>query len=534
MLPPKRVFISLFAISFLLGFLSSAVSAQKYTDLHSFNCATEACYFDYPAILAQGRDGNLYGTSWWGGTSQYGAIFKVTPSGANTTLTNLNCTGNAGCSPYSGLTLGRDGNFYGANYEGGQYNDGNVFKITPAKVMTVLHQASGGTSDIFSPWAPPIQGKDGNFYGVSPGGAYKITAAGVFSIINHAPPLLVYAPLIQAADGYFYGTAATGGTHDCGCVFRMSGAGAIQVIYNFEYANGCYAYAPLVQGTDGNFYGTTAYGGSAGGGVIYKLTPKGMITVLRHLTGNVLPTPFAGLVSATDGNLYGASVGGGKGLGELFKITKSGVYTTLYVVPNDFSGLGRMPFSTPMQHTNGKIYGLMYVGGANDSGTLYSLDVGLAPFVRALSPSGTPGKTVEILGQGFKGTTSVKFGGSPATFTVVSVTYLTAVIPNNGMTGSITVTTPTGTFKSAVAFKVLPKITGFAPAMGPVGTLVTITGAAFTGTTKVTFGGVAATAFEIVSPTQLTATVPTGAKTGKIVVTTAGGAIASAATFTVQ
>jgi len=530
---PKQFVITLLVIEFLVGFASNKVSAQRYTDVHSFNCATEACYFMNPAILAQGRDGNLYGTSWWGGTAQYGAIFKVTPSGAATTLANLNCTGTAGCSPYSGLTVGRDGNFYGANSEGGQYNYGNLFKITPSKVMTILHQAGGGTSDIFSPWAPPIQGKDGNFYGVAPGGAYKITVAGVFSIINHSPPLPVYAPLIQATDGYFYGTAATGGTHDCGDVFKMSTTGAIQVIYNFEYVNGCSPYAPVVQGTDGNFYGTTAYGGSAGGGVIYKLTPKGVITVLRHLSGTVLPTPFAGLVSATDGNLYGASVGGGKGWGVLFKITKAGVYTELYAVPNDYTAVGRFPYSTPIQHTNGKIYGLMYVGGSQDEGTLYSLDVGLAPFVRALNPSGIPGNTIEILGQGFTGTTSVKFGTGAATFTVVSATYLTAVIPTDAVTGWITVTTPTATLKSATTFKVLPKITSFTPTTGAVGTVVTITGAAFTGTTKVTFGGVAATSFTVVNATQIKATVPTGAKTGKIAVTTPGGTATSSGTFTV-
>ena len=528
---PKQFVITLLVIEFLAGFASNKVSAQSYRDVHSFNCATEACYFDYPAILAQGRDGSLYGTSWWGGTAQYGAIFRVTPSGAATTLLNLNCSDSNGCSPYSGLSLGRDGNFYGANYEGGQFQYGNLFKVSPSKVLTVLHQTSA--SDIASPWAPPIQGKDGSFYGIAPGGIYKITQAGVFSIINTSTPGDVRAPLIQATDGYFYGAAAAGGAHDCGDVFKMSTTGSFQVIYDFDYVNGCSPYAPLVQGTDGNFYGTTAYGGLAGEGVIYKLTAKGVITVLRHLSDTVAPTPFAGLVSATDGNLYGATVGAGAGYGVLFRITKVGVYTPLYIVPNDYSGVGRFPYSTPIQHTNGKIYGLMYVGGSQDNGTLYSLDIGLAPFVRALSPSGTPGTTVEILGQAFTGTTTVKFGGAAASATIVSGTYLTAVVPANGVTGLITVTTPTGTLKSNTTFKVLPKITDFTPSAGPVGTVVTIAGAGFRGTTKVTFGGVAAASYTVVSATQVTATVPAGAKTGKIAVTTAGGTATSSGTFTV-
>ena len=530
---PKQFVITLLVIEFLVGFASNEVSAQRYTDVHSFNCATEACYFDYPAILAQGRDGNLYGSSWWGGTAQYGAIFKITPSGTATTLANLNCADAHGCWSYSGLSLGRDGNFYGANYEGGEYGYGNLFKVTPSRALIVLHQFNGTGVDIGGPWAPPIQGKDGNFYGILPGVIYKITQAGVYSVINTSVPGDVRAPLIQATDGYFYGTAANGGTHDCGDVFKMSPTGSFQIIYNFDYVHGCSPYAPLVQGTDGNFYGTTAYGGSSGEGVIYKLTPNRVLTVLRNFVDTVAPDPFAGLVSATDGNLYGATTGGGAGWGVLFKITKAGVYTALYQVPNDYSGVGRFPYATPMQHTNGKIYGLMYVGGYYDNGTLYSLDVGLAPFVRALSPSGSPGQTVEILGQGFTSATSVKFGGAIATATIVSGTYLTAVIPANGVTGLITVTTPSGTLKSSSTFKVVPKISGFNPISGSVGTQVTISGAAFKGATKVTFGGAGATSYSVVSATQITATVPTGAKTGKIAVTTPGGTATSSGTFTV-
>lgn len=535
MLQRKRFVIGLFAIGFFLSIACSNVRAQTYTDLHSFKCATEGCYPYYPAMLAQGRDGNLYGTSWWGGTASYGAIFKVTPSGTLTTLSNLDCTGSAGCAAYGGLSLGTDGNFYGASYEGGTYGYGTLFKITPSGALTVFHQFDGMAPDWGSPWAPPVQGKDGNYYGLSAGIAYKITAAGKFKIISSSVPGAVTAPLIQATDGYFYGTAYSAGASNCGVVFRMSTAGAMKIIHEFDYAHGCSPYAPLVQGTDGNFYGTTAFGGSAGEGTVYKLTPKGVLTVLREFADTVAPDPFAGLVLATDGNFYGATDGGGKaGNGVLFKITKTGVYTVLYEVPIDYLGTGRFPYSTPVQHTDGKIYGLMYVGGSNNEGTLYRLDVGLPPFVRSLTLSGTPGQTVQILGQGFTGTKNVKFGSGAATFTIISATYLTAVIPATGVTGSITVTTPSGTLTSRSTFKVVPKLTGFTPGGGAVGTPVTITGSGFIGATKVTFGGVKAATYKVDSGTQITATVPTGAKTGKIAVTTAGGSATSTAIFTVM
>jgi uncharacterized repeat protein (TIGR03803 family) len=528
----KLLAIGIFAVAFLLSWAANNVSAQTYTDLHSFKCATEGCYPQYPAILAQGRDGNLYGTSWWGGTAQYGAVFKVTPSGALTTLSNLDCAGSAGCTPYSGLFLGTDGNFYGANYEGGQYGYGNIFKITPSGTLTVLHQFTGIAPDWSAPWAPPVQGKDGNYYGTAAAGvAYKITAAGKFSVISNLIPAAVSGPLIQATDGYFYGTSNNGGAHSCGVVFRMSAAGAMKTIYEFDYTHGCYPFAPLVQGTDGNFYGTTAYGGSAGEGVVYKVTARGVLTVLRNFVDTVAPDPFAGLVLATDGNFYGATDGGGQaGMGVLFKITKTGAYTALYEVPQGYTG--HFPYATPMQHTNGKIYGLMYVGGSNNEGTFYSLDVGLAPFAKLMTTQGKAGQVVEILGQGFTGTTSVMFGTGPASFTIVSPTYMTAKVPATGTTGYVTVTTPSGTLISSLTFKVLPVITSFTPTAGPVGTKVTITGSGFIGATKVTFGGVKAISYTVHSGTQITATVPIGAKTGNIAVTTLGGS-ASKGTFTV-
>jgi hypothetical protein len=100
-----------------------------------------------------------------------------------------------------------------------------------------------------------------------------------------------------------------------------------------------------------------------------------------------------------------------------------------------------------MQHTNGKIYGLTLACGGG-GGVVYSLDVGLAPFANLMTTQGKAGQTVQILGQGFTGTTSVMFGTGSASFTIVSDTYLTAKVPTSGTTGFVTVTTPSGTLTS--------------------------------------------------------------------------------------
>ena len=160
--------------------------------------------------------------------------------------------------------------------------------------------------------------------------------------------------------------------------------------------------------------------------------------------------------------------------------------------------------------------------------------MGLGPFVSIL-PSlrwGKAGATIQFLGQGFTGTTALSFNGVPATFTVVSDTFLTAKVPTGATSGKVTVKTPSGTLTSSQVFKVVPVIASFTPTSGPVGAKVTITGSGFGGATKVTFGGAAATNYTVNSGTQITAFVPNAGKTGSIAVTTPGGT-AGKGTFTV-
>src|SRR5262249_23608308 len=110
---------------------------------------------------------------------------------------------------------------------------------------------------------------------------------------------------------------------------------------------------------------------------------------------------------------------------------------------------------------------------------------------------------------------------------------MTAVVPAGATTGFVKVTTPSGTLTSNTKFRVTPQILSFSPGSGSVGTPVTITGVSLAQTTKVTFGGVTATMFTVDSDTQVTATVPTGARTGKIGIVTPGGTALSATNFTV-
>jgi hypothetical protein len=116
------------------------------------------------------------------------------------------------------------------------------------------------------------------------------------------------------------------------------------------------------------------------------------------------------------------------------------------------------------------LYGTTRWGGANNDGTVFRLAIGIGPFVSFIRGLGIVGRTVQILGQGFTGTSSVSFNGTPATFTVKSDTDLTATVPAGATTGFVTVATPRGTLKGNKIFRVTPHVLSFSPTSGPVGT----------------------------------------------------------------
>jgi len=524
------------ALVLSLTVLPINVQAQ-FTDLHDFNCNTDGCNAQYSGIVAQGRDGNLYGSLPAGGSNSLGTVYKKPlPSG---TLSAIYPFATAkGAAPYSGLTLGKDGNFYGATTGDGANSFGTLFKITPTGTPTTLHDFTAAEEG--GAFGPPVADRTGNtFYGVTSNGkAYSITPTMSFKLLPNPIPAGSRAPLVLASDGNFYGTAQTGGT-GYGTVFRLTPSGTVNVIYTFDGTHGYYPYAPVIQGSDGFLYGTTYEGGSIANafGVVFKLSTKGGAITLLHQFDSTSATdgygPFGGLVEGPDGNLYGTTqVGAGAApFGTIFKISKTGTgYKMLHAFDSTH---GQSPETTPVLATNGIIYGETYTGGSDIDGVFYSWKAGFAPFVSVVGfAAGTAGQIVEILGNGLTGTTSVKFGSSLATHTVVSDTYLTAVVPASGTTGKIVVSTPGGTLTSKQIFKVIPLISSFAPTSGPVGTKVTITGSGFIGASKVTYAGTPATSFTVNSGTQITATVPSGAITGNIAVTTPGGT-SSKATFTV-
>jgi parallel beta-helix repeat protein len=179
-------------------------------------------------------------------------------------------------------------------------------------------------------------------------------------------------------------------------------------------------------------------------------------------------------------------------------------------------------------------------GSTNSSGSFTVPSPAPAtPSISGFSPSSGPaGTAVTISGSNLTGATTVSFGGASATYTIASDSQINAMVPTGAGSGPVSVTTPTGTALSSSTFTITvitpgPSISGFSPASGPVGTLVTIGGANLTGATAVSFNGTPVTAFTVISDSQITATVPTNATTGPIGVTTPNGSTTSSSPFTV-
>jgi len=318
--------------------------------------------------------------------------------------------------PCGGLTLGRDGRFYGPIFNGGMNGYGAVFQMTPNGIVKILHEFTA--EDDGFPFAPPIQSLYGDFYGTAsgnpthPGTIYKIDTDGGFTILHAfagadgATPL---ATLVQATNYWFYGTTLLGGTSGVGTIFRISASGNFEVLFNFDGTHGSLPHAGLIQANDGNFYGVTYRGGKGNQGVVFRMTPMHQVTVLHDFTGGSDGSgPIGRLVQASDGYLYGTTYyGGASGGGILFRISTTGEFTTLHHFQQS---AGSNPIAL-IQHTNGFLYGDTFSGGIANRGVFYRFDLGQPPFVSYLPSYGRIGMPVDILGEGFTTYSQVFFNG---------------------------------------------------------------------------------------------------------------------------
>ena len=370
-----------------LGTVFKIDFAGTLTTLESFAGPDGA----YPvADVVQGTDGNFYGTTGHGGTNgnaSGGTVFKMTSVGMVTTLENFG-DASTGYEPESNVMQASDGNLYGTTFWGGPTNNGTVYMLMLAGTRTVLHnfvETDGG-----QPWAKLVQlTAGGPLYGTASrggtshwGAAFSITTAGSYSLLHSFNGTDGLGPrdapfVLRPADGLLYGMTEQGGT-GFGNVFKMTTGGTVTSLVAFTLAQGAYPSDGLLLAPDGNFYGTTASGGAtvAQGNVI-KITPAGVVTVLHEFnhTNGVDDDgmwPMGGLIRATDGNFYGTTrAGGTNSSGNVYRISSAGIYATIH----SFSGSdGSEPYGNLLRAADGKLYGTTYGGGAYGHGTVFGID----------------------------------------------------------------------------------------------------------------------------------------------------------------
>jgi uncharacterized repeat protein (TIGR03803 family) len=428
------------------------------------------------ADLIQGPDGNLYGTT--GGGAGAGLLFKMTPAGKLTPVYNF-CS-ESECADGNGpgdLVLGTDGNFHGGTDFGGAFGFGTLFKITKKGTLTTLYNFDGGD-----------------------GGSFKY--------------------LVQGSGGNFYGTTTNGGNvtecngNGCGTVFKIAPSGTLTTLYNFCGETGCadgaILFDSLVQGPNGEYYGATWGGGPANAGTLFAITREGTLATLYSFCAVNYPFCADGinpitLVWGGDGNFYGTTASGGANAGTVFKITPRGTLTTIY---NFCTLIGCTDGSGPRDGlilgSDGNFYGTTYYGGVYNQGTVFQI-----------TPTGVLNTLHSFDGTDGSYPISLLFQATNGTF------YGTTSIGGSSGAGTI--------FSLSVGLGPCVEI---APISGKVGTKVIILGNKLKGTTSVMFNGAAAV-FNVVSGTEITATVPMGAITGKVQLTTPSGTLTSNVTFLV-
>ncbi len=391
--------------------------------------------------LVFGNDRALYGTTMYGGTYNNGTVFRVTTNGTLSFLVSF-FNGNAGSIYPAGLVLGKDGNFYGTAYFGYSYSGGAIIKVTPSGSLSSYGFASGQGN----PMGNLIVGNDSYLYGTTSyggtnggfGTVFKISTSGSittlasFANTNGASP---YAGLVLGIDNNFYGTTFGGGDSGQGAVFEMTTNGTLTEFAPFAGSIGCWPKAGLTLDNDGNFYGTTSSGGTNGGsGTIFQITTNGGFTSLASLNsgspqidltlapdgsfysifnnGTVFNlttngqiqkltslnypyvAPYSSLKLGSDGAFYGSSYSGG-GSGYLFKIFSSGLVTNIL----SFGGTnGSNPQGGVCLGKDGNFYGTTSSGGstypgsgANGSGTVFKLTTnGVLTTLKTFSGGGSP------------------------------------------------------------------------------------------------------------------------------------------------
>ncbi len=333
----------------------------------------------------EAANSSCYGMTASGGHKGYGVVYHYRGgSNSDSVLVNLNGNGNGLGDPWGSVIQATNGRLYGMTYYGGTHNDGAVYSYnitTGTDSIVISFDSINGQY----PYGNLLQASNGLMYGMTEAGGkygygvlfrfnpvtFQDTVLFDFNIANGAEPR---GNLIQATDGKIYGMTYTGGTIGYGVIFRLDPVtNKDTVLYNFQTTDGYGIYGSLYQASNGLMYGMSEYGGTHDLGVLFSFDPitmnENVLVSFDSLNGK---GPYGNVIQATDGKLYGMTFYGGTSDGgvlysyDIAKAKDSVVY-------NFTAASGEYPLGTPMQAPNGKLYGLTGYGGSG-YGVIYQFD----------------------------------------------------------------------------------------------------------------------------------------------------------------
>jgi uncharacterized repeat protein (TIGR03803 family) len=401
--PPFAIFI---AILMMAG--TTLAAEPKETVLHRFGSGNDGLAA-YGRVISDDK-GNLYGTTTFGGTSGAGIVLELTnpqaPDGWTETILYNFTGGSDGSQPYGGLIFDSAGNLYGTTYRGGTSNAGTVYQLTPPGrhggtwTETVLYSFASG-SDGEGPQSDLIFDQAGNLYGTtanggSPGngivfqltpgqgGAWTETVLHSFLTNEGTSPR---AAVIFDGKGSLYGTLANDGAFGGGGVFWLKppaikgGAWTEKTLYMFT--GGTDGFGPLCRLIlfKGNLYGTTVVGGGSGVGTVFQLTPPAnhhgswTETVLHTFAcGSDGCFPWAGLIMDNKGTFYGTTQFGGlpSNGGTVFELKESGGVWTEGVLFSFRASNNQLSAAGLLLGKRGTLFGTT-IGSGMNAGMVFKL-----------------------------------------------------------------------------------------------------------------------------------------------------------------
>lgn len=406
-------YVAFLAMVLSVTFSGSAIAQQE----RHFNFWGSHGAFPSSGLTTDGQ-GNFYGMTFGGGSTTLGVVYEITPTfgGANQiVLYNFMGAGAGdGANPTGDLILDQTGNLYGVTQFGGASNMGTVFELSPPSqpggpwTETVLHSFQGSPSDGAQPVAGLIFDDAGNLYGTTSLGGIQSAQCGCGAVFELSPPsqsgggwteTMLYmfqgqpdgnepmGGVVFDRAGNLYGTTSQGDKYYGGSVFQLTPpssqgeAWTETVIHNFLRADGVAPMAGLVLSQGNALFGTGSGGGAFGFGTVFRLLPPQQpggpwgFGVAHSFSSNLTDgsVPSAGLIFGNPYTLYGTTLKGGEfGCGIVFEITAPAGNLSYSVLYNFGLGDGCDPASR-LTLDKYALYGTTGSGGYQDNGVAFSL-----------------------------------------------------------------------------------------------------------------------------------------------------------------